>query len=99
MRDRVAHEWKNKPEKLHYRICHKAEELFEPQFKKGRAAFQKDETVLFLCASETELLPFREAEQFLGRGMSVLIVDLDGSKFIAETETEKEHPYETFAGS
>ena len=58
MRDRAAHEWKKKPSRLHYRICHKVTELFKDQYKNRHAEFRGDETVLFLCGSETELIPF-----------------------------------------
>ncbi len=99
MRDRVVHEWRKKPAGLHYRFCYKATELFNDQYKNGRAEFRAEETVLLLRGEETHLIPFSEAEQYLGTGYGVLIVELNGSEFIAETGTEKGDPSETSAGS
>ena len=87
MRERVAHEWKKKPVKLHYRVCHKAHELFSENFRGGQAVFASDEKVLFLCGNNTWELPFSEAQSYLGRGYGILIVASDGSRFIAETES------------
>lgn len=99
MRDRVAHEWKKKPERLHYRVYHKADEIFPETLKGGVVDFDVDETVLFLCGTITKEVPYSEAVSYLGSGMGALVVAVDGKKFTAETETEKGHPFETYAGS
>lgn len=98
MRDRVAHEWRKKPARLHYRICHKSEELFLKQYKGKRVTFQDHEEVMYLCGTKTHEGVFAEAAEHLGFGMGVLIVALDGSKFIAETEYEQGFPSEVYGG-
>lgn len=99
MRDRVAHEWEKKPDKLHFRICHNADALFADSFRGGHADFGSDEIVLALSGSTTKEIPFSESQKYLGCGRGVLIVSTDGSRFLAETESGKDQPYEIYAGS
>jgi hypothetical protein len=73
--------------------------LFKEQFRNGHAEFRGDEHVLFLCGSNIDEIPFSEAKEYLSVGYGTLIVATDGSRFIAETESEKGHPYEIYAGS
>jgi len=70
MRERVAHEWKKKSVKLHYRVCHKGRELFSENFRGGQAVFASDEKVLFLCGSNAWELPFSEAKAILVAAMA-----------------------------
>lgn len=98
VRDRVAHEWKQKPDKLHDRICHHADELFADYLRGGHADFGSDEIVLVLSRQATKEISFSEAERHLGCGDGVLIVSTDGSRFLVETESGKGHPYEIYAG-
>lgn len=99
MRDRVAHEWEKKPDKLHYRICDQADEVFADNFRGGHADFGGDEVVLALSGSRTQEVRFFEAERYLGCGDGVLIVAADGSRFLAETESGTHRPYEMYGGS
>jgi len=99
LRDRIEHEWRKKPEKLHYRICHKAEEVFPDNLKHDRVEFSSDEMVYLLLGGKPRLVPFSEAESHLGCGDGVLIIEETGSKFIAETESSHGAPYETYSGA
>lgn len=99
MRKRVAHEWQKKPEKLHARICHQAGELFESKFKSQTVEFTSKEECLVLSGSQIKILQFSEIKDFLGVGDGILIVSIDGSRFIAETETVKGRPHEIYSGS
>ena len=98
MRDRVAHEWRKKPDRLHYRICHKSAELFLNQYKGKRVTFHDHEEVLYLCGTQRCEGVFAEAARYLGSGTGILIVTLDGGKFIAETEYESGFPSEMYGG-
>lgn len=99
MRDRVAHEWEKKPDKLHYRICHQADRVFADNFRGGHTDFGSNEVVLVQSGSQPREIRFSEAEKRLGCGYGVLNVSTDGSRFLAETESGKHHPYEVYGGS
>lgn len=98
IRERVIHEWKKKPEKLHARICHSANDMFDDRYKNQIASFESNEKCFILNGRNIELSTFQEAESYLGIGSGVLIVSENGNKFIAETESSKGVPYETYAG-
>lgn len=102
MRERVAHEWIKKPGTLHYRICHKADELFLAKLKGGTVTFTSEEPVFMLCIGTQDhlnVIPFAEAEKKLAYGGGLLIISEDGHKFIAETEAEIGLPSIRYAGS
>ncbi len=102
-RERFSHEWKSKPGRLNSRICHFSDELFKPEFKHdqydySKICFKDDEGVLILGSAYVDKIKYCEAKVFLGRGIGVLIISIDGTKFIAETESMKGQPYKTYVG-
>ncbi|MAT68100.1 MAG: hypothetical protein CMJ58_01100 [Planctomycetaceae bacterium] len=99
LRERVAHEWRKRPERLEYRICHRAHELFPVSLKGGTARFDADEMVLVLRGTETEEMPYSAVEPYLNCGLGVLVVSRDGRRFLAETEAGPGRPCEVYAGS
>lgn len=99
MRDRVAHEWRKKPNVLHYRVCHKADELFLAEYKGKRVRFEDEELVHVLAPGAQGEMKYEDAKRFIGFGDGVLIVNVVGDKFFAETEAGKGAPSEYYAGS
>jgi len=97
-RERVAHEWKKKQEKLYYKVCHKPEELFISKYEGKKSNIKENENCYVLLGGNVmEQMPFHEAKEYIGCGDGVLIVTLNGSMFYAESESTKGHPYVTYA--
>lgn len=99
MQERVKHEWSKKPDKLYERICHHANELFDKSLKNKKVHFGEGEKCYIFRGGKLEIVEFREANLSLGCGNGALVVAETGEKFIAETESNKGHPYESYAGS
>jgi len=87
-RDRFIHEALKKPRKLHERICHRISEVFPPQYEDKTVSFTPDGPCLFIgWGPVLEQLAWSEAAKKVGLG-GVLIIDMSGRKFYAETEGE-----------
>ncbi|MDQ7827059.1 MAG: hypothetical protein RDV48_29955 [Candidatus Eremiobacteraeota bacterium] len=89
-RNRFLHEAVKKPQKLHSRICHGIEELFEKSLAGGRCSFEPSERCLVLSGDKG----FREAEwaealDLMGMGEGLLVIGQDGDRFYAESEASK----------
>lgn len=87
-RERFVHEALKKPVKLHSRICHRMEEIFPSQYQDQTVPFTPDGPCLYLgWGPELEELTWSEAAKKVGLG-GILIIDISGHKFYAETEGE-----------
>jgi hypothetical protein len=95
MRERVAHEWVKKPDRLWGRICHHMETLFDDKYCGVEIALDKESRVFVLPGEDQ---PIRVAEvEGIGSG-SLLLVAVDGSWFYAETERDYQVPVEVWSG-
>ena len=90
--ERVKHEWKNKPEKLFYKICHTPESLFKKECKGKLSTLDLNEECFFLAGRKVNQALYSEAEKFVGSGNGILIISVTGTKFYTESESTKGHP-------
>lgn len=87
LRDRFMHEAVKRPEKLHERICHHAQDLFLEKFRGGQVAFAADEPCLVLDPAkgfQEMAWQMIEAKTELYGGL--LVIALLAPKFYVETE-------------
>jgi hypothetical protein len=85
--DRFIHEAMKKPTKLHARVCHRIEELFPPQYRNRSVQFDPMAPCLLLgWGHGLQETTWAEAHKQTGRGGGILIIDMSGKKFYAETE-------------
>jgi hypothetical protein len=98
VRERVAHEWKKRPEKLYRRVCHFPDELFKNEYLDKSPTIEGNEPCYILTGQEIKESIFSEADKWIGIGSGVLIITTSGSKFYAESEATKGHPYVSYAG-
>ena len=96
-RDRVKHEWKNKPEKLFYKVCHSPEELFKNEYKGRSPAIELNEKCFFLFGRKVNQSLYSEADKFIGSGSGMLVISVTGDKFYAESESTKGYPFVSYA--
>ena len=96
-RERFIHEALKKPQRLHQRICHRIETVFPVKYQGATALFSPDEACLLIgwgqtviektSWSEVEKTSWSEVEKMKGAG-GILVLDISGRKFYAETEGE-----------
>lgn len=87
MRERFVHEAIKKPKKLHARICHGIEEVFPSKYKENVVPFAPDGPCLFIGWRQAlEELTWSDASKEAGLGGGILIIDISGRKFYAESE-------------
>ena len=98
LRERFAHEWGRRPGTAHGRICHGISDLFEDRWQSSAAPFAPDEPCLLLGGGAARTATFAEAAADLGAGSGVLIVSLDGGRFVAESEATQGCPSVRYAG-
>ena len=98
-RKRFIHEALKKPRKLQQRICHGIDQVLKPGFLNGRCSFHSSDPCLVLgWNDQIELRTWGEATQHLGMGGGLLIIDVSGTRFLAETEAEPGSPARIYAG-
>lgn len=98
MRERVAHEWVKKPERLEYRVCHHIETLFDEKYRGVSIPLDPESMVFVLRGLRGEDQPISVAEvDGIGLG-SLLLVAEDGSWFYAETECMYQVPVVVWSG-
>ena len=87
-RERFIHEALKKPRKLHERICHRISEVFPAQYQDQRVPFTPNGPCLLIGRDPAyQEITWSEAEAKVGLG-GILIIDMTGHKFYAETEGE-----------
>ena len=97
-RDRFLHEAKKRPRDLHTRICHRIEKIFGSKYIGGSVSYQPEDKCLVLSGSKIEETTWALAEQQMGMGGGLLVIDATGRKFYAETEAELRHPSKVYCG-
>jgi hypothetical protein len=98
MRERVAHEWEKKPDRLKWRASHASAEIFEDRFKSEALSMNDEETCYVLKGvGEIREMSFSEAKKYIRDPMGILVVTTDGSKFYARSEYHHGIPTETYS--
>jgi hypothetical protein len=100
-RERFLHEAARKPARLHSRICHGIDRVFDDEYRcldrRQPAFFQAHDPCLFF-SGRFESVTWAEARAEMDRGGGgYLVIKRDGSAFHAETEGEP--PDRIYAGS
>ena len=86
-RDRFVHEALKKPRKLHERICHQIQDVFNESFKGGVCQFEPNESCwVFSSVKSMKETTWQSASKLVGLGDGVLVIGSAGNKFYAETE-------------
>jgi hypothetical protein len=84
---RFVHEALKKPTKLHERVCHKIDDLFPVKYRNGTVAFKADAPCLVIGWHRgLKEATWGEAHKQMQLGGGLLVIDLSGTKFYAETE-------------
>jgi hypothetical protein len=98
-RDRFKHDWAKRPERLDYRVCHDLELLFLPRFRGKSAIFGANEDVIVFFCGSARVMQYADAEALLDSGEGILLISMDGRRFLAQSEYVKGAGREQYGSS